>query len=227
MSFIEEDKRPKKRKSHFDLISRTQIYKNKKAIESRIQNVQNYCHGLGLEITNLTIMKYDQNNLEKKEKPIINYIGRQNNDATSNNTLLKALKAKDLSNLSDRGYNLFLKSFEGEINMPSISELFQYKKELNRLFPVESNLLGVYNKPKEKIQFVCSKFIEKYGFFENNQIILKLSGDSLNITRTGIHLLNFTFAIIDERENPMSVDGNYLLGLVILHKDLKKKKMHF
>jgi hypothetical protein len=135
---------------------------------------------------------------------------------------LKALKAKDLSNLSDRGYNLFLKSFEGEINMPSISELFQYKKELNKLFPVESNLLGVYNKPKEKIQFVCSKFIEKNGFFENNQIILKLSGDSLNITRTGIHLLNFTFAIIDERENPMSVDGNYLLGLVNLHKFLKK-----
>ena len=67
MSLMEENKRPKKRKSHFDLISRTQIYKNKKAIESRIQNVQNYCNGLGLEITNLTIMKYDQNSLEKRK----------------------------------------------------------------------------------------------------------------------------------------------------------------
>jgi hypothetical protein len=220
MSLIDEETRPKRRKFHFDLISRTQIYKNKKAIESRIKSVQNYCNEIGLEITNMTIMKYDQNNLELNKKPVINYIGKfQNSDETSNGNLFKALKAKDLSNLSDRGYSLFIKSFADEINMPSIGDLFKYKKELNRKFPIETNLFGVYNKPKEKISFVCRQFIEKNGFFENNQIILKLSGDSLNITRTGIHLLNFTFAIIDERENPMSVDGNYLLGMEIFNKN--------
>ena len=209
----EEQLRPKKRKFHFDLISRTQIYKNKKSIENRIQSVQNYCHELGLDIANVTIMKCNQKNQDVEHKPVINYIARpSNSEEASNDRVLKALKAKDLSNLSDRGYSLFLKSFEGDFLLPSLGEIFQFKQELKKLFPIEDNLLGVFNKPKEKIIFVCSIFLEKNGYFENDEIILKLSGDSLNITRTGIHLLNFVFAIIDDREKPMSVDGNYMLG---------------
>ena len=210
------NKRAKKRKSHFDLKSRTQIYMNKKSIEELIQEVQTYCNSLGLEITKVTIMKNVEKNQNVLNSPEIVYIDQKNNliDIRKNRTI-KALQAKDLSNLSDRGYNIFLQNFKNEFFLPSIKELYDLKKELKSLFKVENNVNGVFNSPRDKIYFVCERFIKLNGNFENDNITLKLSGDSINITRTGIKLINFTFAIIDDREKPMSADGNYILGLLL------------
>ena len=78
MSIVSDNQiRFKKRKNHFDLISRTQIYMNKKTIEDRIQEVQHFCKRLGLEIVNVTIMKCETEGFITK--PEIHYIGRINN----------------------------------------------------------------------------------------------------------------------------------------------------
>jgi hypothetical protein len=66
MSLMEENKRPKKRKSHFDLISRTQIYKNKKAIESRIQKIL-FSFSINQEMV-VTMINNSFLNIECKEK---------------------------------------------------------------------------------------------------------------------------------------------------------------
>ena len=203
----------KKRKSHFSLNSRTQIYMNKKSIEDKISQVQEFCNHIGLEITSVTIMKYDNSiDTQEQRKPEIIYINKASGLETRKELISKALHAKDLSNLSDRGYNIFLQNFKSEFNLPTIGELFELKKDLKTLIRTERISKGVYNNPLDKIIYVCDLFVKSNGNFKNNEIILKLSGDSMQITRTGVKLFNFTFSIIDEREKPMSANGNYILG---------------
>ena len=117
--------------------------------------------------------------------------------------------------MSDRGYNIFLQNFKAEFSLPTIRELFRLKNSLKSLCRLESITKGVFNNPSDKIIYVCNLFVKLNGHFKNNEIILKLSGDSMQITRTGVKLFNFTFSIIDEREKPMSADGNYILGIII------------
>jgi hypothetical protein len=203
----------KKRKSHFSLKSRTQIYLNRKSIEEKINQVQIFCHQIGLEITSLKIMKYDNSeDNEEPRKPEIIYIDRQFETESRKDLISKALHAKDLSSLSDRGYNIFLQNFKAEFSLPTIRELLDLKKDLKTLYRMESITKGVFNNPLDKIIFVCDLFIKLNGFFKNDEIILKLTGDSMQTTRTGVKLFNVAFSIIDEREKPMSADGNYILG---------------
>lgn len=46
----------------------------------------------------------------------------------------------------------------------------------------------------------------------NDTIIIKYSGDSTNITKSRLKILNFTYTIINDERNCKSANGNYILG---------------
>ena len=199
-----------KRKAHFDQSSRVQIWRNKREIEERIQDVQTFCHRLGLEIANVTIMRLT----DISNKPVINFINEKNDQKElKSKRAMKALQAKDQSNLSDLGYNRFLQNFKYEIDFPTLEDLKEKRKALRNFFQIEHNALGVYIKPLNKLRFVCENYIKYYGPVYENTFNIKLHGDSINVSKTGIKLLIFAFSLIEIGERPMSVEGNYILGI--------------
>jgi len=198
-----------KRKSHFDLTSRQQIWRNKRSIEERLKNVQELCHRIGLEISNVTIVKFT----DKQNEPIINYINIKNDrEEIKSNRAIKALKAKDEANLSDYGYDKLFQSFKHEFELPTVDDIRKKRKALKDFFKIEQNNFGFYNKPLHKIIFICKNYIENNGPTNDNVFNIKLTGDSINVAKTGIKLFLFAFALLEEKENPMSVEGNYILG---------------
>ena len=58
----------------------------------------------------------------------------------------------------------------------------------------------------------------------NDTFYLKLAGDGASLNNSQVNVLNFTFVIINDIENAMSVNGNYLLGKRLLLLKFKKRK---
>jgi hypothetical protein len=127
----------------------------------------------------------------------------------------KALEAKDLANLSDKGYDKFLQRFKSEFELPTLREIKTLRNDYKKLFEIQENNNGVFNEPEGKITFVIKSYLHNFGAVYQNKFKIKLSGDSINIAKTGIKLLNFTFSLIHDYEKPMSAEGNYILGIKI------------
>ena len=196
------------RKNHFEL-NRQQMWRNKRSINERIKYCQELCHRLGLEITNVTIMRLT----DKHNNPRINYINEKNNyDELKSKRAIKALKAKDEANLSDLGYDRFFQSFKYDFDLPTLEDVKEKRKDMKKIFQFAENEFGFYNKPSNKIHFVCKNYIQNYGPAYISTINIKLTGDSINVAKTGIKILIFAFSLIEEEETPMSVEGNYILG---------------
>lgn len=203
------ERKERRRKTHFELTGRMQVWRNKRSIEEKIDKVQEFCHRLGLEITHVTIMCLT----DKNNKPLINYVNSKNNkDEIKSKRALKALQAKDESNLSDLGYNRFVQNFKYDFELPTLDELVEKRKAIKKFFRVEANRFGVFNKPSDKILFICKNYLRNNGPAYRATFNIKLHGDSINVAKTGIKLLIFAFALIEEEERPMSVEGNYVLG---------------
>ena len=83
---------------------------------------------------------------------------------------------------------------------------------MKKIFQFAENEFGFYNKPSNKIHFVCKNYIQNYGPAYRSTINIKLTGDSINVAKTGIKILIFAFSLLEEEETPMSVEGNYILG---------------
>jgi hypothetical protein len=208
MSDINTHRKKRARIPHFNLKRRTQIFENKKSIEALLENAQEHCKRIVLEITNVTIMKWDNKN--QNDKFQINCINEINDiEEIKKLRTKKALEAKDLANLSDKGYDKFLQCFKSEFEFPTLREIKTLRNDYKKLFEIQEN------EPKGKITFVIKSYLDNFGAVYQNKFIIKLSGDSINIAKTGIKLLNFTFTLIHEYEKPMSAEGNYILGIKI------------
>ena len=204
-------------KSHFELKSRTQIYENKKLIENYLNEVQTHCGTLGLEITEVKIMR--KNNNTESNKINIIYINQINTiEEIKNKRIEKALESKDKSSLSDQGYDTFRQNFKYDFDMPTLREIKFLRKEKNKLFDIKFNMYGVYINPLKKILYVCESYLNNFGAVYQNKFTIKLSGDAIQVAKTGIKLLNFAFALIEDNEKPMSADGNYILGICFIFK---------
>lgn len=77
--------------------------------------------------------------------------------------------------------------------------------------------MGSYIKdPTSKIKFVCEKYLEKLGKLippekvKDNTFKILLCGDGVNLTRTHLNILNFTFSLVNDED--LRLGGYYTLG---------------
>lgn len=184
-----QKKRTRKRKPFFE-VSSEQKRLTKKEIANSIEKLNHEVNNLGLTIGSITFLKKETEINTNVEMNFVDNTIKERENAEKYK-IFKSTIAKDLANLSDRNYHLF----RATLNLP-ISNLHQvklFKKELNSLFTIKSNSLGVYLEPIEKIRFVIRKFIEKKEIQQNETLILKLGGDGTVISKANLKLLNFTF----------------------------------
>ena len=111
--------------------------------------------------------------------------------------------------------------------MPTPYKIKSRRAELDNLFRISNNEIGVYVSFSEKLKFRLQKYFDrKYGAhvhddtalaeqnnpFRDGTIHVKLSADGTNIGRN-LKLLNFTFTILNEGARAKRATGNYTLGI--------------
>ena len=104
--------------------------------------------------------------------------------------------------------------------IPSIFALKKRRAQLDNLFEIHNNEMGVYVSFREKLVFRLQKYFErKYGtqvdddaLFRDRIVHVKLSADGTNIGRN-LKLLNFTFCVLNEGARAKRATGNYSLGI--------------
>ena len=72
---------------------------------------------------------------------------------------------------------------------------------MNQIWPIQTNSKGSFiSNPIEKIKFVCQRFIQINSSEAVKDMTFKLllCGDGVQITKTHINLLNFTFALLND-----------------------------
>lgn len=143
---------------------------------------------------------------------------------------------KDKSGTSRRKYDIQRKYLKRcNINIPANRKLAQYRKHLmDKFFILEQTKNGNGYKIEncfEKIEFYLKRYFKKklkeiesnpkalltiQQIIPNDTFYLKLAGDGASLNNSQVNVLNFTFVIINDIENAMSVNGNYLLGKRLL-----------
>lgn len=63
-----------------------------------------------------------------------------------------------------------------------------------------------------KIAIAVKKLFRDEIPIRNNTLKIKYCGDSANITRSNVKVLNFAFTLINDIESAKSVHGNYIIG---------------
>jgi len=141
-----EDIEPKRKRTRtrkpFFQVSEEQRRKNKQQVAALLDKLNEETLGIGLAISSVTFVRkeYHETDEIKYEMNFVNSSFQDLKKAEKKN-IFKSTIAKDLANLSDRNYHLF----RGTLNLP-ISNLHQIKKfknELNALFSIKSNSLGL------------------------------------------------------------------------------------
>ena len=206
----------RKRKNYFDL-SFSQQKKNKKLIKDEaMKSLNDLCKSMGLRLNEIKISPDDE-----PSKEILPKISLAENNFSNDYKAFVWMKIKDSTNMSRKKYKimrkLLIKNYMEKI--PGHKRVYKIQNNLNKLFVLQSNNFGFFVDPGLKIKFVISKFLLKnYDFLQNSntkQFKIKLSADSVTISRKNIKLLNFTFSLMDDYENCKSVFGHYILGSIL------------
>ena len=129
------------------------------------------------------------------------------------NTLI--LYAKDRHNISDRAYSHLAKIEE---SLPRLGQIKKRANELNSkcdVKPLPNDMVGVQQslsiRLMERMHHALNASLETIHF-NNNIVRIKLSGDGTNVGKN-VHLVNFTFTLVDERVAG-SCEGNYVLAII-------------
>ncbi|RNA32675.1 hypothetical protein BpHYR1_027990 [Brachionus plicatilis] len=120
---------------------------------------------------------------------------------------------KDKHSISDVAYDDLKKMCH--LDIPSIFKLKQRRGEINSMFEIFENEMGVYVSLKEKIIIRLQNYYDcNQGEFggEEKTLHIKLGADGTNIGRN-LKLLNFTFTIINEGAKAKTANGNYTIGI--------------
>jgi hypothetical protein len=226
----------RKRKHYFEC-QHAQQERNREMIKKEAFLLNEFCKSIGLHIKEIILANYEIDQEPKKHKNNqeihlndnqiifkntrhikINILENDIYLKTDNFKALKCLEAKDLTNLSNEKYNLLRNKLSEIIpfRLVGLKQLYRLKINLNNFFRITENQngKGFFVDPEHKINFVCRKFLEKTGF-QSNLIRIKLSCDGVNITRTKIKLINFSFNILDDQKNALNVNNTHILGNIL------------
>jgi hypothetical protein len=202
------------RQNYFDC-ERIQRYRNVEIIKKLIyeSDLRKFCNNLGLKVTELKLTPNDDN---VRDIPTVVTVSPIN--VSEDAKIFRWTVAKDLTNMSCLKYRLIRKIFKSLNfgNIPGWKKVMKKQHEINDLFKLEEpNQKGFYYEPSKKIQFVCEKFLLKNEEFLNSgdrTFKIKLSADSMNLSKKHLNILNITFNLLNDKKKAMSVFGTYILG---------------
>ena len=176
--------------------------KNKqiRKIKPVLTQINEYLKSFGLKLKNNCIEINTNEQEFDLEKP------SENNDDRP--LFDKYLRYREEAKISNQAYDVLHKLFP---ESPSRYQLDKELKEIDKNFIFERNSLGIFLKPREKIELVLNKFIKKNPFLSGD-IKIKIAMDSCKIAKPSKNILNVTFTIINEPEKAKTAKGNYSLG---------------
>lgn len=200
------------RTSHFS-VGAKQRKRNIKKIEedsSRfIMPFQEYLDTFDLMITKVELGKKIENHkLEIKiNEPEAKIQAKEKTDEK-----LVSVQAKDSCYISDRNWTNLRQIFKIKTSLYGIKKL-KKQLEIFELIEVEN---GFYINPEQKVTFVVSKIIVDLHIKPEDAIVLKLSGDSTNLTKPALKVLNFTFTCLNQGQMAKTSAGNFILGWLLI-----------
>lgn len=132
--------------------------------------------------------------------------------------MFEILKTADRVNLSFGRYITLRKNLQymPEKYRPNgVNKLKVMKKRVddNIPFEIKRSSFGFYCSPLDKIKLVCEEYIKKGNTVIDNTFIIKICCDGTVITKANVHLLNFTFTVINDEKKCKTASGHYILGL--------------
>jgi hypothetical protein len=202
----------RRRKNYFEC-SKSHKLRLQELIRQNSYVLSNFCASIGLKIDQIILSRREE--LRDLPRCTISVLPQ----ISSRYKTFKCLKAKDLSNLSRRNYSLFVNTLKDIIpfDIPGIKLLQRMQNNLNNTFRINlnENQNGFYFNIDQKFRYVIEKFLNSNrDFAENsNEIKIKLSTDSVKISRKNTILLNFAFNLIDDTINAMGVHGTFVIGM--------------
>jgi len=197
----------RKRKNYFDS-SRRNRYIQKDLINCKANDLSSFCLSLGLKIKEIVLAPDD----EDEFTPISSKLTILPYEVTDERIIFQSLMAKDLAHVSNKHYYIFRKTLSDIQRMPGIDKILELKTKLDNFFDIKKNEFGFFCSPKQKIRYVCQRFLSNNTKFTNKCFRIKLSIDSTSISTRNITLLNVSFNLIDDTVNSMNINGTFLLG---------------
>jgi hypothetical protein len=201
----------RKRLYFFDSTSQSKK-RNKKVIVTKLQDANEFCNSLGLVIEKVII------NTRTEVRPLTEsnlIITREKEDEEESNEmkLIKCLKIRDSTMMSKRKYMNMRKELDW-CHFPTYRKLLSIQNKINKIFDIKKNERGAYCNVFKKIELACKNYLKINEFIlENNEFIIKISGDGTSINKKNVNVFTFTFTIINDTKNNKSSDGHYLLGI--------------
>jgi hypothetical protein len=149
-----------------------------------------------------------------------------------NRLAFKTQKSRDLCHISEKKFFVLKKimGFDTE-TMSADNKCRKIKYLLNTIFPIANNENGFYlMDPIKKIKMAIKDYIKNIPDQLEKECIdkirIKLQSDGTNLTSTNLKHLNYTFAILNDKNHAMSPKGNFILGMYKIikedHETLKK-----
>jgi hypothetical protein len=202
------------RKNFFDC-QKYQRFENINTIKRLIDesDLKKFCNNIGLKVSAVKLTPNDEDIRDHPTKvKIMQYNVREEE------MIHKWMVAKDVTNMSFRKYRLLRTILNGIYSekIPGWKKIFVKQNEINDFFKLEEpNQNGFYYDPSKKFTHVCEKFLSRSEEFRNSGercFKIKLSADSMNLSKKHLTLLNFTFNLLNDTKNAMSVFGTFILG---------------
>jgi hypothetical protein len=197
--------------------------RNQRKIRSQISEYLNWntehFFDSGLKSHKLKIRKIELVSDDDPSRLEINYSTKRKQECPQSIiTKMRVFRSKELCNVSDYSFQSFMNA--GAKECPSLRYCKNWKKILK--FKIETNTMGSYVSPKEKIEYYIRYFRESLRF-RNNHVNIRLAGDGTEVG-SNFSVLNFTFGFIDQIKtapqlNPNSVTGNFALGTFYIKKE--------
>jgi hypothetical protein len=206
---------PKKRlnndrtlKNYF-LCNKRHQARNRSIIRS---NIEKFCQKIGLKV-NQIILSGQRKKESHNQKPA--QITILKNIASKSDRAFQCMKAKDLTNMSDKKY-ILLRNLLKEINpirLSSLQWINELRFSLDKIFEIISNDKGFFYSPEQKFKFFIKKFLVQNQDFKEKSIKIKLSADVTKISKTRIQILNIAFELLDDKNGISNVNRIFILGI--------------
>ena len=127
------------------------------------------------------------------------------------------LYVKDWYNVSGEAYHEFASICK---ELPRHYKIKDRIRELNKLWnikPTPYGTIGLQQSLEDRLRIRVAHLIEVSNpdapFLQNKTLRVKLSGDGTNVGKR-LHLINFTFTLLDEGSSVHSSQGNHLLAIL-------------
>jgi len=185
-------------------------YRNKIRSILEESDLKLFCDKIGLRIGEIKFTPNDHVNYPPKLSIAPFYMSKE----------LKVYKwmcLRDLVNISCKKYEFLRKFLKKNYieTLPCLDGIRAQQINLDNSYVLYQNDQGFFLCPKQKIQFVCEKFLERNDDFvkSGSKIIkIRLCADGVQISKKHLQCLNFAFTILSDERNCKSVFHTYVLG---------------